>query len=419
MTLADLQFQNRYVEQLPGDPETRNYIRQVRSSCYSVVHPTGTSDPKLVAYSKEMSLLLGLSEDDWELEDFVRLFSGNLCPDQLMPYAMCYGGHQFGSWAGQLGDGRAITLGEITGNDNVSYALQLKGSGLTPYSRTADGRAVLRSSLREYVCSEAMHYLGVPTTRALSLILTGDQVVRDMLYNGNPQHELGAVVCRVSPSFTRFGNFEIFAAQQDTQTLSALADFTIKYDFPEIEADKTPTSYVKWFEEVVDRTAHLMAEWLRVGFVHGVMNTDNMSILGLTIDYGPYGWVENFDLNWTPNTTDAATKRYRFGAQPDIAQWNLLQLANAIFPLIGETKPLSDALKQFEPLFQTYFNQVMQRKLGLESVSKQFLDELFHIFSATETDMTIFFRTLADLDLRESEQTPSPVDQIKILLLPS
>ena len=268
---------------------------------------------------------------------FAEVFVGNRLLPGMKPIATCYGGHQFGNWAGQLGDGRAINLGEARGRDGKRWTLQLKGAGPTPYSRTADGLAVLRSSLREYVCSGAMFHLRVPTTRALSLALTGEDVVRDILYDGHPAPEPGAVVCRVAPSFTRFGHFEILAARRETDLLGRFLDFTIASDFPHLldEAD-AKARRIGWFREVAERTATMVAEWMRVGFVHGVMNTDNMSVLGLTIDYGPYGWLESFDPDWTPNTTDAATRRYRFGQQPAIAQWNLLQLANAVFPLIGD-----------------------------------------------------------------------------------
>src|SRR5690606_21736344 len=185
----------------------------------------------------------------------------------------------------------------------------LKGAGQTPYSRAADGRAVLRSSIREFLCSEAMHHLGVPTTRALSLVSTGETVIRDMFYDGNPRPEPGAIVCRVSPSFIRFGTFELPTSRGDRALLEQLVDFTIRRDFPHLRDEEPQTARALWFKEVCERTARLMVEWTRVGFVHGVMNTDNMSILGLTIDYGPYGWIDNFDRNWTPNTTDAEGRR--------------------------------------------------------------------------------------------------------------
>jgi uncharacterized protein YdiU (UPF0061 family) len=253
----------------------------------------------------------------------------------MRPYAARYGGHQFGVWAGQLGDGRAITLGELMPRPGERWELQLKGAGRTPYSRTADGRAVLRSSVREFLCSEAMHFLGVPTTRALSLVATGDIVVRDMFYDGNPMPEPGAVVCRVAPSFVRFGNFEIHASRGENELLQRLADYIITEHFKEL-GPPTPEVYKLWFEEVCRRTGVMIAHWMRVGFVHGVMNTDNMSILGLTIDYGPYGWLEGYDPAWTPNTTDLPGRRYAYGRQPDVAAWNLARLANALGPLIED-----------------------------------------------------------------------------------
>ncbi len=222
---------------------------------------------------------------------------------------MCYGGHQFGNWAGQLGDGRAINLAEVEHLDQ-RWTIQLKGAGETPYSRSADGLAVLRSSVREYLCSEAMFHLGVPTTRALSLALSGDEVLRDVLYDGNPAYEKGAIVSRIAPTFLRFGNYEIFSAHQDVKTLKILVDYTIKHFFSHLGKPSKET-YLAFFNEVVNLNIDMVVHWQRIGFVHGVMNTDNMSILGLTIDYGPYGWLEGFDFGWTPNTTDSQFKRYK------------------------------------------------------------------------------------------------------------
>lgn len=395
-----LQFDNEFVSHLPGDPEPRNFTRVVRGSCYSLVQPATASNPSLIAYSRDVSDLLDVSPSRLGSNEFTELFAGNRTLPDSTPYAMCYGGHQFGHWAGQLGDGRAITLGEIEGTDGVSYALQLKGSGMTPYSRTADGLAVLRSSLREFVCSEAMHYLRVPTTRALSLIRTGDQVMRDMFYDGNPKFETGAIVCRVAPTFLRFGSFEIFAAQCNIDVLRQLADFTIRTQFPKIKADGSTDSYILWFRDISDRTAFLMSEWLRVGFVHGVMNTDNMSITGLTIDYGPYGWIENFDFGWTPNTTDEQTKRYTFGKQPQIAKWNLLQLARVVHLLVKELEPLQEALNEYDTIFDENHTDVLRRKLGFKEMNKEhvhLVEDLYGIFESIDVDMTIFFRSLGNI----------------------
>ncbi|MGZ4998128.1 MAG: protein adenylyltransferase SelO family protein, partial [Methylobacter sp.] len=281
--LDDLVFDNRFIRELPADPQTANTRRQVFGSCYSRVTPVQVAKPQLVAYSREVAELLGLSPEDCESDDFTQVFVGNRQLPGMFPYATCYGGHQFGVWAGQLGDGRAINLGEAVNSRGEHWTLQLKGAGETPYSRTADGLAVLRSSVREFLCSEAMYHLGVPTTRALSLMLTGEEVIRDMFYNGNPRPEPGAVVCRVAPSFTRFGSFQIFAARGEIDLLKKLVDFTIRTDFPHL-GEPSLDVYLKWFEEVCRRTADMIVHWQRVGFVHGVMNTDNMSILGLTID---------------------------------------------------------------------------------------------------------------------------------------
>ena len=399
--LDGLQFDNRFIGLLPGDPETNNHRRQVNAACYSRVMPQAVAKPELVAYASEVAALLDLTGADCVTEKFAATFAGNRLIEGMEPYATCYGGHQFGNWAGQLGDGRAINLGEIVNREGQRWALQLKGAGPTPYSRTADGLAVLRSSLREFLCSEAMFHLGVPTTRALSLARTGEDVVRDMFYDGRPKAEPGAVVCRVAPSFTRFGNFQLFASRGEIEVLRQLVDYTIETDFPEL-GPPSKASYVEWISEVSRRTAVMIIHWMRVGFVHGVMNTDNMSILGLTIDYGPYGWLENYDPDWTPNTTDAGGKRYRFGHQPQIALWNLVQLANAIVPLVEETGPLERALGEYTRTFEQGWQTMMAQKLGFErsigAADVALVTELLELLPLVETDMTIFYRSLAKLE---------------------
>ncbi|MGD9732634.1 MAG: YdiU family protein [Desulfamplus sp.] len=403
-TLSSLKFDNTFTRELPEDTESLNYRRQVFGACYSKVKPAPVSNPKLIAYSKEAASLLDLSEDACKSEEFTQIFSGSKLLSVMEPYAACYGGHQFGNWAGQLGDGRAITIGEVINKKSERWTLQLKGAGATPYSRNADGLAVLRSSVREFLCSEAMFHLGISTTRALSIIATGEMVERDMFYNGNPKEEPGAVVCRLAPSFTRFGNFEIFTFRDDIKTLKKLLDYTIKTDFGLYE-EPSVKLYIRWFEEVCRRTADVVVDWMRVGFVHGVMNTDNMSVLGLTIDYGPYGWIENYDPNWTPNTTDAHSRRYRFGNQPNIAHWNLAQLANAIYPLIEEVEPLQQALSLYADRFKGRWEQMVAAKLGLKQfepeTDQNLTAELFNLLSMVETDMTIFFRRLAVLDFTD------------------
>ena len=427
-SLNSLRFDNRFVRDLPADPETENDRRQVMGACYSRVLPTPVANPHLIAHSREVAETLGLNEADFTSPDFVKqfanVFAGNELIDGMDPYAMCYGGHQFGNWAGQLGDGRAINLGEIVNEQGQRWALQLKGAGATPYSRSGDGLAVLRSSVREFLCSEAMFHLGVPTTRALSLIGTGEKVMRDMFYDGNARHEPGAIVCRVSPSFTRFGNFQIFAARGDKETLERLIRYTITTDFPHLKIDLESedsegiaAATVKLFHEVCRTTSELMVHWMRVGFVHGVMNTDNMSILGLTIDYGPYGWLEDFDPMWTPNTTDAQGKRYCFGNQPGIGQWNLLQLANALYPIVEDAEPLQTGLEIAAETYKNSWQAMMAGKLGLnsfeEATDEPLTDQLSEVLQLAETDMTIFYRRLANVtpttDSASNDEVISPL----------
>ncbi len=361
--------------------------------------PTPVKAPRLIVHSPEVAALVGFTGDEVRRSTFAEVFGGNGLIDGMQPYAACYGGHQFGNWAGQLGDGRAITLGETVNAAGERRELQLKGAGPTPYSRTADGRAVLRSSIREFLCSEAMHHLGVPTTRALSLVMTGDQVIRDMFYDGNAKLEPGAIVCRVAPSFIRFGNFEIFTVRDDLAVLEQLVDFTIARDFPHIVGEPL-AQRTQWFRDVCERTAVMIVHWMRVGFVHGVMNTDNMSILGLTIDYGPYGWLDDYDPDWTPNTTDAGGKRYRYGQQAAVAQWNLVQLANAIAPLFPETEPLQQGLNRFAEVYREGFARMTCDKFGFrdnDENAQQIMGEAFALLEECALDYTAFFRAIAEL----------------------
>jgi len=400
-----LVFQHRFTNLLPGDTQLINSRRQVFEAVYSYVHPTPPSQAKLRIYSPDVAALLDLRDETFLKDETVSVLSGGLVPKRAKPYAMCYGGHQFGHWAGQLGDGRAINLGEIKNSKGEYWSLQLKGAGPTPYSRTADGLAVLRSSIREFLCSEAMFYLGVPTTRALSLCTTGDQVYRDMFYDGHADYEQGAVVCRVAPSFLRFGNFEIFAARDDTHSLRTLVDYTITHHFAHLlNHQGLVDAHViyQWFEEVCDLTQTMIVHWMRVGFVHGVMNTDNMSILGLTIDYGPYGWLEDYNPDWTPNTTDEQYHRYAFGNQAKISHWNLAQLAQALVPLVDDVKPLQETINNYSDNYLHAWQNMMASKLGLIAFTghtdEALMQDLFHNLQLVETDMTIFFRKLATID---------------------
>jgi uncharacterized protein YdiU (UPF0061 family) len=389
-----LNIKDTFNKELPADPNKDNRPRKVFEACYSFVTPRIPSNPKMIHVADEVAEMLDL-ESDTNSEEFLHVFTGKTVYPKTAPYAMCYGGHQFGHWAGQLGDGRAINLVEIRSNGKP-WALQLKGAGATPYSRTADGFAVLRSSIREHLCSEAMHYLGVPTTRSLSIALTGDEVLRDMLYDGNQDYEKGAVVCRIAPSFIRFGNFQLLAARKDVKNLQNLTDYTIRHFHKDIQTEGKE-KYIQFFQKVVNSTLEMVLHWQRVGFVHGVMNTDNLSILGLTIDYGPYGWLEGYDADWTPNTTDSQHHRYAYGKQPGIALWNLVQLANALFPLIEEAKPLEDILEGYQTSFDKKYVEMMAKKIGLAEIDsevEQLIEDLEQNLQLTETDMTIFFREL-------------------------
>ena len=397
--MVELNFDNRFVNELPGDETGILQSRQTQGVCWSAAHPTQVAKPALLAYSKEVSHILDLSDDDVQSEAFLAAFSGNQLLPGMTPYATCYGGHQFGSWAGQLGDGRAIALGEVINKRGERWELQLKGAGMTPYSRRADGRAVLRSSLREFLCSEAMHHLGIPTTRALSLIATGEPVMRDMFYDGNPAMEPGAIVCRVAPSFIRFGNFEILASRGERELLQRLIAFTIARDFPGIDM-QARDYFANWFRVICERTAKLVVEWLRVGFVHGVMNTDNMSIIGLTIDYGPYGWIDNFDPGWTPNTTDEDWRRYTLAKQPSIARWNLERLADALETAAPSRAILDEGLAHFDETLQSSLSGMLIAKFGLlQSMDEDasLIEDAFELMQRADVDMTEFFRSLANI----------------------
>jgi uncharacterized protein YdiU (UPF0061 family) len=405
-TMNGLRFDNAFARELPADPHEGGQRRQVHGALYSRVQPTPVAAPHLLAWSREVAQLLDLDPKDIETPEFAQVFGGNALIEGMQPIAANYGGHQFGNWAGQLGDGRAITLGETVNARGQRWELQLKGAGPTPYSRTADGRAVLRSSIREFLCSEAMHHLGVPTTRALSLVATGEQVVRDMFYDGRARAEPGAIVCRVAPSFIRFGNFELPSSRNDLPLLHRLIDFTIRRDFPELVSapgdEASEAVRTEWFAQVCERTARMVTHWMRVGFVHGVMNTDNMSILGLTIDYGPYGWIDDFDPDWTPNTTDAGTRRYRFGQQPQVAYWNLNRLAAALAPAFEAVDSLHIGLQRYADVFVAGERLNVAAKLGLAECLDEDIDlmqSLYALMQRAEVDMTLFFRALADLDV--------------------
>lgn len=406
--IKELQLIDTFTKELKGDEDLNNRPRQVYKAAYSYVTPKEVENPSLIIVADDVLKELGI--EDADSNDFLNIISGKEIIPNSKPYAMCYGGHQFGHWAGQLGDGRAINLAEIKGHKQ-NWTLQLKGAGITPYSRNADGMAVLRSSIREFLCSEAMHYLGIPTTRALSLSLTGEEVLRDVLYNGNPAFEPGAVICRATSSYIRFGSFELFTARKDIENLKELTDYTIKHHYSHLGKASKET-YLAFFKEVANRTSKMIIDWQRVGFVHGVMNTDNMSILGQTIDYGPYGWIDNFDPEWTPNTTDNQHKRYRFGNQGTIALWNLTQLANALYPLIEDVPALENILENYRSEYIRNYFKMLNAKLGLSILRKEdesLNKELLELLNISEIDMTIFYRNLSQFNIHK------PKDFISII----
>ncbi len=393
MSLQSLNWQKKFIDGTPGDPKIGGLPRQVPGACWSRVDPTPTPNPDLRLWSMEMADELGVGGIDVDILGGCRVIGG------MAPYAQRYGGHQFGNWAGQLGDGRAITLGEAN-VDGRTYDIQLKGSGITPYSRFADGKAVLRSSIREFLCSEAMFHLGVPTTRALSLVTTGEPVVRDIMYDGNPKPEPGAIVCRVAESFLRFGSFEIHSVTGDYDTLRRLVNFTISNHF-EGHDPSSDEGLVRWLNKVAEDTAAMIVHWERVGFVHGVMNTDNMSIHGITIDYGPFGWVEDYDPNWTPNTTDSHSRRYAFGNQRLVGEWNFARLLEAVSPLFKDPSNIYRSLEHYRMSFKNRTEGMWKSKLGLCQSAPgddELVAELISLLRVVETDMTIFFRSLGAID---------------------
>jgi len=386
----NLKLANHFLSSLSSDKILVNTPRQVLEAAYSIVYPTVPKLPKLLIQNHELVKDLGINLAN---SDFIKVFSGTNILQNTTPFAMCYGGHQFGHWAGQLGDGRAINLFDIKAN-NKKHSFQLKGAGPTPYSRNGDGFAVLRSSIREYICAEAMHYLGIASSRSLSLISTGNDVLRDMMYNGNLKNEKGAIVCRVAESFIRFGSFEIFAARNDIANLKKLLDFIIKHFYNYI-VENNDKHYYTLFSEICKRTMNLIIDWQRVGFVHGVMNTDNMSILGDTIDYGPYGWIEEFNFSFTPNTTDVE-QRYCYGNQASIALWNLTKLANALLPLMPNKEILQAILNETQQNFELGYNEMIFSKLGLSKFRDiRLINDLFALMQNAEIDFTLFFRSLS------------------------
>ncbi len=355
--------------------------------------PTPLPAPYFIAASGPAAALIGLDARALENEDFVAVFTGNKVAVRSQPLSAVYSGHQFGVWAGQLGDGRAIVLGDIA-TPHGPMELQLKGAGLTPYSRMGDGRAVLRSSLREFLCSEAMAALGIPTTRALMVTGSPQSVVRETV-------ETAAVVTRMAPSFVRFGSFEHWRSRGKQDELRTLADYVIHTFYPEFAGAANP--YQELLAEVTRRTARMIAHWQAVGFMHGVMNTDNMSILGLTLDYGPFGFMEAFDANHICNHTDQGG-RYSYANQVPVGHWNCYALANALLPLIGTPEEAEAALDLYRPEFGRKLDELLHAKLGLVEARDEdgaLFDDMFQLLQANHADFTLFFRRLGELRVDE------------------
>ncbi|MFL6711070.1 MAG: protein adenylyltransferase SelO [Massilia sp.] len=350
--------------------------------------PTPLPAPYFVGASGRAAALVGLTVDDLQAPDFVELFAGNAVADRSLPLSAVYSGHQFGVWAGQLGDGRAILLGELNGPAGP-MELQLKGAGLTPYSRMGDGRAVLRSSIREFLCSEAMAALGIPTTRALCIMGADRPVIRETV-------ETAAVVTRMAPSFVRFGSFEHWYHRDKPEQLKQLADYVIHTFYPELTAEANP--YTALLAEVTRRTARMIAHWQAVGFMHGVMNTDNMSILGLTIDYGPFGFMEAFEPGFICNHSDQGG-RYSYANQPQVGHWNCYALGQALLPLIGDVDAAQEALGVYQGEFGATLDYLLHAKLGLNTHlddDAALIDGMFKAMTASHVDFTNFFRALGN-----------------------
>lgn len=366
-----------------------NTFAQLPPSFFTHLQPTPLPNPYLVGISSKAAALIGLTPDILSQPAYIDILTGNTIATGSRPLAAVYSGHQFGVWAGQLGDGRAILLGNVASGSS-QMELQLKGAGKTPYSRMGDGRAVLRSSIREFLCSEAMAALGIPTTRALSITGSDALVMRE-------RPETTSVVTRMAPSFIRFGSFEHWFYNKDFDALKILADEVIHRFYP--ECLEKPNPYAAFLTEVTARTARLMAQWQSVGFMHGVMNTDNMSILGLTLDYGPFGFMEAFDSRHICNHTDRQG-RYAYQMQPRIGQWNCYALGQALLPLIGEVDDTEAALADYQSIFQEHHDQLFLQKLGLQETldgDDVLLENLFTLLQTHHVDFTLFFRNLGYL----------------------
>ncbi len=378
-----MQFTNTWFDELPG--------------FYSPVTPTPLKQGRLLYHNRPLCRELQLDESLFAGAGHPVFYGGDVLPG-MSPLAQVYSGHQFGVWAGQLGDGRGLLLGEQLLPDGRKYDWHLKGAGLTPYSRMGDGRAVVRSTVREFLASEALHGLGIPTTRALSLAVSEEPVQRE-------QTEQGAMLVRIAESHLRFGHFEHFFYRNQPDQVRALADYAIRHHWPEL-AD-APDRYLLWFTDVVKRTARLIALWQSVGFSHGVMNTDNMSLLGLTLDYGPYGFMDDYNPGFICNHSDYQG-RYSFENQPTAGLWNLNRLAHALSPLLSMPQ-LKQALAGYEDELMSVWGQQMRRKLGLFTAQQDDNDLLSGLLALMATEGSDYTRTFRLLSETEQQQSQSPL----------
>ncbi|NCF03885.1 protein adenylyltransferase SelO [Kosakonia sp. MH5] len=364
---------------------------------YTALSPTPLHNARLIWHNAPLAQELGVEDALFHPESGAGVWGGEALLPGMSPLAQVYSGHQFGVWAGQLGDGRGILLGEQQLPDGTTRDWHLKGAGLTPYSRMGDGRAVLRSTIRESLASEAMHHLGIPTTRALSIVTSDTPVMRE-------SREQGAMLMRIAESHLRFGHFEHFYYRREPQKVRQLADFAIRHHWPHLqnESDK----YVLWFRDIVRRTATLIARWQAVGFAHGVMNTDNMSILGLTIDYGPFGFLDDYQPSFICNHSDYQG-RYSFDNQPAVALCNLQRLAQSLSPFI-DIESLNSALDDYQHLLLTEYGVLMRGKLGFltqQQGDNQLLTELFALMAREGSDYTRTFRLLSQTE-QQSASSP-------------
>ncbi|XP_040921735.1 protein adenylyltransferase SelO-like isoform X2 [Toxotes jaculatrix] len=388
----------------PLDEVDGNFVHAVKNCIFSESTPTPLKGPlRLAAVSKDViEGILDLDVAVTQSDDFLQYASGGRLMLGSVPLAHRYGGHQFGYWAGQLGDGRAHFLGQYSNRKGEIWELQVKGSGKTPYSRSGDGRAVIRSSVREFLCSEAMHFLGVPTSRAASLIVSEEPVLRDQFYNGNVKTERGAVVLRLAKSWFRIGSLEILAQSGEIDLLRKLLDFVINEHFPSISSSD-PDKYLVFYSVVVNETAHLIAQWMSVGFAHGVCNTDNFSLLSITIDYGPFGFMESYNPNFVPNTSDDEG-RYSIGAQASVGLFNLEKLLGALSPVLTQKqqKEAKVILKGYVGIYQMRFHQMFKEKLGLlgeEEEDSYIIAFLLKMMEDTQSDFTMTFRQLSEVSV--------------------